>query len=361
MKKMNREVDELIESCSVVLDNESESVKKLVNILKESMVKLRDELGSTRRLFENSLRDMSELNSRLRAENETLNKKYKTVLNEFCDILNLEGFTHADEANESMDKIIESIKLQITDKAKAESELIRNNMELTKVNRELDEFAYIVSHDLKAPLRAINSLSCWIEDDIKHLLANDSLKNFEILRGRVTRMEEFINAILTYTKTCNTKMPMSITDTGSLVQDIFETTYCPNTITLHKDTEFPTLITESVKLQQVLANLISNSIKYNNKESGWVKVGCIELEEFCQFYVEDNGPGIDEKFHQKIFKIFQTLDAKDEKESTGIGLSIVKRIIEDHQGKIWVESQEGAGCKFSFLWPKINELTYKTA
>lgn len=358
---MNKLVEELIIKCSIDPSKEKTEIRSLISLLNETIVRLQDDLNSTRRLFENSLRDMSELNARLRNENELTSKQYKSILNEFCDQLSVQGFDGVEqESKDTIMMVVDNIKRKISEKLEAESNLIKNNFDLMKVNRELDEFAYIVSHDLKAPLRAINSLSSWIEEDIKHLLKGESANNFNTLRRRVSRMEEFINAILTYTKTCNSKMPMSLTDTGALVDDIFENTYKPEGLSLIKENVFPTLITESIKLQQVLSNLITNSIKYNDKENGWVKVGCIELEDQCQFYVEDNGPGIDAKFHQKIFKIFQTLDAKDEKESTGIGLSIVKRIIEDHQGKIWVESTEGKGCKFSFLWPKNTEATLKT-
>jgi PAS domain S-box-containing protein len=223
---------------------------------------------------------------------------------------------------------------------------------LEKNNKELDQFAYIVSHDLKAPLRAISNLSSWLEDDLGSSLSGENKDNLATLRGRVKRMEALINGILQYSKVGRENVPSQTVDVATLLEDVIELLSPPPHIRVDITGPMPRIETPRILLHQVFSNLISNAIKYNDKEAGVVSVGFTEKESCFEFWVEDNGPGISPEYHETIFVIFQTLQARDKYESTGIGLTIVKRILAAVGGKINVVSTVGKGSKFIFNWPK---------
>lgn len=239
----------------------------------------------------------------------------------------------------------------LTDKKNAEQKLKEYTHRLEKSNKELDQFAYIVSHDLKAPLRAISNLSLWLQEDLGASLSDDNKNNLTMLRNRVVRLETLINGILEYSKAGRAQVTTERVDVFDLINDVIEMLAPPAHISVQVDSQIPAIEAPRVLLVQVFSNLIGNAIKYNDKAQGLVKIYCMEKEKHFEFVIEDNGPGIPEEFYEKIFVIFQTLQARDKFESTGIGLTIVKRIIEECGGKIWVESTVGAGSKFSFSWP----------
>ena len=221
-----------------------------------------------------------------------------------------------------------------------------------KRNQELDEFTHIVSHDLKAPLRAISNLSVWIEEDLDDRLDDDTRKNLELLRSRVSRMQTFIESLLRYAKVGKEKMPKEIVVVKDLLADVVDSLAAPQTFKIVIEGVMPTLNTQKIRLQQVFSNLISNSIKHHPTQVGKVIITCKEDSEFCHFSVTDDGQGIAKEHSQRIFGIFQTLASKDNSESTGIGLSIVKKIVESQGGTIQLESELGKGSTFYFSWRK---------
>ena len=195
------------------------------------------------------------------------------------------------------------------------------------------------------------SLSEWIEEDSAGQLTPESKHNLELLRGRALRMESLIHGILAYSKAGKKREDKSEVDIKNMLDEIIDSLNPPAHIKIHVASDLPIVEAEAIKLQQVFSNIISNSIKYMDKEEGEVTVGFISLPDSYQFYIQDNGPGIEKEYHTRVFKIFQTLSTRDEVESTGIGLSIVKKIVEEHGGKIWIDSGKGEGSKFSFTWP----------
>ena len=246
----------------------------------------------------------------------------------------------------------ESLRLRAQELRWTAQNLAQTTNVLRKRNQELDQFAYVVSHDLKAPLRAIANLSSWIEEDLSDSMTEDTLHQMNLLRGRVHRMEALIEGLLQYSRVGRIQVPSEMVKVENLLAEIIDSLAPPSGFEVKVEPGMPTLVTERLLLQQVFSNLISNAIKHNRAESGHVKISVKELDDFYEFSVEDDGPGIDPQYHDKVFVIFQTLEARDKVENTGIGLSLVKKIVEGQGGSISLESAEGEGATFRFTWPK---------
>ncbi|MBL1178881.1 sensor histidine kinase [Pantanalinema sp. GBBB05] len=228
--------------------------------------------------------------------------------------------------------------------------LARTTALLKKRNQELDQFAYVASHDLKAPLRAIANLSEWLEEDLDELLPTESRHQMQLLRGRVHRMEALINGLLEYSRIGRLEAEIEPVDVNALLMEVIDSLALPPTFTIIVGKNMPTLKTKRLLLGQVFANLISNAVKHHPHDHGQVTISVQSQGGHYEFAVSDDGNGIAPEYHNKIFTIFQTLEARDTKESTGIGLSIVKKIIETEGGSITVDSQVGAGATFRFTW-----------
>ncbi len=227
---------------------------------------------------------------------------------------------------------------------------------LEKTNKELDKFASIVSHDLKAPLRAIGNLADWIEEDGGPTFSPEVRTNFNMIKQRIKRMEDLIQAILDYSKADKRVGDQINVDTRELIRETVEFIGLPEKAIVHIPENMPVMVTDKTRLSQVFSNLIGNGVKYNDKDIPEITIGFETHENGWTFSIKDNGPGIDPKFHEKVFVIFQTLNRRDDVESTGVGLAIVKKIIEDEGGKIWIESEPGNGADFKFFWPKVKKV-----
>lgn len=241
--------------------------------------------------------------------------------------------------------------VDIRDRKNMEEKNARLIHELEYTNNELKDFAYIVSHDLKAPLRAIGSLSQWIYADYKDKFDADGKAQLDLLMNRVNRMQNLIEGILEYSRAGRMMEEMVRVDLSTTVTEVIDSLSPAENIRINIDDPLPTVICEKTRIRQVFANLIGNAIKYMDKPQGDIHVGCRQENGFWKFSVRDNGPGIEEKYYEKVFQIFQTLKPRDQFESTGIGLTIVKKIIEMYGGKIWIESKVGEGSTFYFTLP----------
>ncbi|MFN3529801.1 MAG: PAS domain-containing protein [Bacteroidia bacterium] len=232
----------------------------------------------------------------------------------------------------------------------ASREIAKKNADLESVVMELDQFAYIVSHDLKAPLRAINNLVNWIAEDLGDSLSKEVESHFTLLRSRTERMGLLIDGILEYSRAGRSQSELVGFELGSLVKEVLQLLGIGDNGVQVELGELPFLHTEKLKLQQVLSNLISNARKYGTSEKPWIRIWSESQSETCsRIFVADNGPGIPAAYQDQIFNIF-TMLKKPEDNSTGIGLAIVKKIVEERGGKVWVESTPGNGACFIVDW-----------
>jgi light-regulated signal transduction histidine kinase (bacteriophytochrome) len=224
--------------------------------------------------------------------------------------------------------------------------------QIEQVNKQLNEFVYIVSHDLKAPLRGIKSLATFLEEELGNDAKPEVKELLSLLQSRTDRMQIMIESILRYSRLANNKGEMENVDLSKLIPGIVDLLSAPSHIRIVVTDDLPILYAEKIKVHEVFQNLITNAIQYNNKQEGLIKIGYIEHPEEYEFFVSDNGIGIREEFFSKIFGVFQTLQPKDKQDSTGIGLTIVQKIVEQYGGRIWLESETGIGTTFRFTWKK---------
>ena len=235
---------------------------------------------------------------------------------------------------------------------KRTSALETTNLALEAANTELKDFAYIISHDLKAPLRAVSQLSYWIREDHGDNLGDEGKEKISLLINRVKRMDGLINGILQYSRIGRTREKKEKINLNTLVHRVLDAISSPEEIDIAILNSLPTITGDPTRMEQIFQNLLSNAIKFMNRPDGIIQVRCDDEKSKWRFSVKDNGPGIDPKYHDRIFKIFQTLSSRDEQENTGIGLTLVKKIVELYGGKVWVESEVSQGSTFFFTLPK---------
>ncbi len=249
--------------------------------------------------------------------------------------------------------------VDITERKKAEKALEKLNKDLElavlnlgRSNKELQDFAYVVSHDLKAPLRGIKTLAQWISTDYAGSLDENGRDQLNLLLSRANRMHNLIDGVLQYSRVGRVKEEKVQVNLNELLAEVVDSIAPPESISITVENELPAIECERTRITQVFQNLLSNAVKFMDKQEGQVRIGCVEEDSFWKFSVADNGPGIEEKYFEKIFQMFQTLAPRDDVESTGVGLTVAKKIVELYGGKIWVESKVGQGSTFLFTLPK---------
>ncbi len=257
------------------------------------------------------------------------------------------------EVNLGGEIMFTAIIQDITERKKMEEDL-RNS------NAELERFAYVASHDLKAPLRAIDNLSQWIREDLGEALQGESRENMDLLQKRVQRMENLLNDLLEYSRADRTDSESDITDARSLVEDITTLLVPKAGFTIMPSAELAEIEVTRIPLQQVLHNLVSNALKHHDKETGTIEIDVTTRKKHHTFSVKDDGPGIEETYHEQIFDMFRTLRPRDEVEGSGMGLALVRKIVRRQGGDIWLESAPGAGTTFFFTWPVLKAQENKT-
>jgi len=276
----------------------------------------------------------------------------------------------ADGKNMPILKIVSSITLDghshllyvfvdLTERKEAEKamEKLNRNLESTirkleRTNKELQEFTYVAAHDLKTPLRAIGVLAHWISTDYADKFDEQGQEQVKLLVERAERMSKLVDSLLEYSKTGEPSQKREEVDLNAVLSEVIAEIDPPENIEIAIENDLPAVMCDKMRMVQVFGNLLNNAVKYIDKPKGQIKVGCVEQDGFWKFSVADNGPGIEHRYFERIFKIFQTLSPRDGTDGTGIGLSIVKKIVELNGGRVWVESKPDEGSTFLFTLPK---------
>ncbi len=246
----------------------------------------------------------------------------------------------------------------IAERKRAEQQLEQSNKnlesavrDLERANNELKNFAHIAAHDLKAPLRSIGTLAGWISNDYADKFDKEGKENIELMAAKAKQMAILVDDVLRYSKLGQEDFKKEPVALKAVVSAVVNEIALEN-IEVSIADELPTLMCGRTHTWQIFQNLIGNAVKYMDKPNGRIQIGCIEQGDFWQLSIADNGPGIEQKSFEKIFQMFKTLKRRDGVESTGIGLAIVKKLVELNGGKVWVESEHGQGSTFFFTLPK---------
>jgi len=330
------------------LKNGLNDIDQFFNAVNDSYNNFEEQIAMLQRAMKISSDELFEANQKLREEAQGLkeiNKDLQSILNsmnlENKFIANSKNLNSADYVKEQAAEIIR-INLQ-------REELLQN---LEKQNQALNEYAHVVSHDLKAPLRSIDTLINWFKEDNATLLDENNTKSLDLILSNVEKMDLLIKGILDYSTIDKQEIDDRWIDINQSIDDITRTISVPKNLEIVVKNPMPTLFGNDFRFKQLFQNLIQNAIKYNDKAQGIIEIGCAEKEKEFEFYIRDNGKGIPERYQHKIFNLFSKLENNDQ--SSGIGLSIVKKIIDLYGGTIWLESQEGTGTTFYFTLPKLN-------
>jgi PAS domain S-box-containing protein len=253
-----------------------------------------------------------------------------------------------------------SMATDITARRKIELELEAKQAELLRSNKDLEQFAYVASHDLKAPLRAIDLLVQWITEGLAGYDANNVQENLGLLGKRTQRLNRLLDDLLAYSRAGRKVGAHRMVDAHALVQDIIQMLNPPPTVSVSIEGKLPAFKTHPTPLETVLRNLISNAIKHHPGPQGRIVVSCQEQSDQYVFAVEDDGEGIPPQYAERVFEMFQTLKPRDQVEGSGMGLAIVNRIVQWQSGRVWFEpAPSGRGAVFKFQWKKNQPLAAK--
>ena len=254
---------------------------------------------------------------------------------------------------------------EIADRRRAERELqalnetleervTQRSAEAKRRADELEQFAYVTSHDLKAPLRGIANLADWLQEELAGKLSEETVEHFMLLQDRVGRMQALIEGLLEYSRVGKSRGSVERVDTRALLEETLDMLSMPAGVEVDIAPAMPDLYADRLRLGQVFSNLIGNAIKHHPGEQPHVRITAREVGDFYEFSVADDGPGIAPQYHDKVFMMFQTLTPKDLGSDSGIGLALVKKIVEEQGGSVSLDSEEGKGSTFRFTWPKVS-------
>ena len=247
-----------------------------------------------------------------------------------------------------------SLAMDITERRAIERALEQKSEELERSNRDLEQFAYVASHDLKAPLRAIEILVEWLQEDLTTFEGGEVQQNLALLKQRTARLHRLLDDLMAYSRAARKPGEIHEVDTRLLTTDLFTLLAPPASMRTEASTSLPLIRAHQAPLEQVLRNLINNAIKHHPTKDGRVRVYAQDKGDELLFAVEDDGTGIPQEYAEKVFQMFQTLQPRDDMEGSGMGLAIVKRIVEWQGGRIWFHGGPGGcGTVFKFTWKKL--------
>ncbi|RUR86749.1 ATP-binding protein [Chlorogloeopsis fritschii PCC 9212] len=280
-----------------------------------------------------------EITERKRVEHEL--RQYKGHLEELVN-----------QRTAELEKANEQLQQEIIQRQQSQEKMGQLLIELESANKELNDFAYVVSHDLKAPLRGINSLSEWLLADYADKLDDEGKELINLLIHRVKKLHNLIEAILQYSRVGRIKETIKQVNLNEIVTDVIELFQPLENIQIEIANQLPVVNCEKTRIEQVFQNLLGNAIKFMDKPQGKIVIACLEENNEWKISITDNGPGIEKQHFVRIFQMFQKLSDSKDLDSTGIGLALVKKIVEMYGGKVWVESEVGQGSTFFFTLKK---------
>jgi signal transduction histidine kinase len=329
----------------------NESLKDFINAVDSSYDNFDQQSAMIQRAMSISSDELFTANRQLQkeaSEQKQLIDKLKNVINtlKFYDLKEGNAIENLDLSGSKLVDFIDNQTKEIIEINKQKEFLLN---ELAHQNQELSDYAHMVSHDLKSPLRSIDTLTSWLKDDYHDKLDDNGKNSIKLIRNNVEKMDTLINGILEYSTIGKNQIEIYDVNIDMLIDDILNIIQVPENITIIKH-NLPVIKGDKYRLQQLFQNLIDNAISYNDKEKGLIEIGVEDIGAFWQFYVKDNGKGIPEAYFNKIFKTFEKLDSGGN--STGIGLSIVRKIVELYEGQIWLNSQVNEGTTFHFTLKK---------
>jgi signal transduction histidine kinase len=351
--RLLREAIARAESSPIIPDRSSQKNASLINAkaAKAAMDRLKQEIGD----FQAVERQLLKIREQELARQENLRGWAQLGMTVVSILASLGALYLFDRIERDRQEGLRIMRSQAHDLVQLNKVLAHTNVMLGDRNRELDQFAYVASHDLKAPLRAIANLSEWIEEDLEGQASPEVQQHMNLLRKRVHRMEALINGLLDYSRVGRSKVPIETVNVATLLAEVIDSLDPPPTFRIEAKA-MPTIQARRLPLSQVFSNLISNAIKHchrddgSHRDDGKIWITAQRKDKFYEFAISDNGQGIAPEHQTRIFTIFQTLEPRDKTENTGIGLSIVKKIVETEGGKVWVESEPGKGATFRFTW-----------
>lgn len=330
----------------------NEDSQKFIEAVNHSYENYEDQFQMLQRAMSISSEELFEANKELK-EKATYQNQVIDKLNSVIQTLKIYDLPQNDkvvEIGSDSHSLVELIDKQTNEILAINNQREELLSELSHQNQELSDYAHMVSHDLKSPLRSIDALASWLHNDYIDVLDQEGVSHLKLIRDNVEKMDTLIKGILEYSTIGKTKIKNYDVDLQLLVDSILSTIHIPKHIDIKLINTLPTVKGDKFRLQQLFQNLIENAIRYNDKGDGFVEVNVEDSGNQWHFTVKDNGIGIKEKYFEKIFSVFQKLE--NNLNSSGIGLSIVKKIVELYKGTIWLESEPGVGTTFHFKLPK---------
>jgi light-regulated signal transduction histidine kinase (bacteriophytochrome) len=330
---------------------DKEDLQVFLKAVGDSYNNLEDQFKLTQRAMKISSDELFEANTALREETS----QQRLLLSKLQNVINVVQPSDILKSNRDKSKSIEGKNLANYIREQAE-QLIKVNkdqerllVELAIQNKELNDYAQIVSHDLKSPLRSIEALVSWIKEDFEDVLDKEGKTHLSLIVSHLEKMDALISGILKYSTINKEVRTEREVDLNRLVQDIIKLLHVPEYIEV-KMHQLPFINGDQFKLQQLFENLIDNAVSNMDKVNGRIDIISRDLDSKYQFEIKDNGKGIDAAYFDKIFQVFQKLE--NDSNSLGMGLSIVKKIITYYNGEIWLDSELGKGTSFFFTLPK---------
>ena len=328
---------------------ESGQLDGFLDAINRSYANYEDRLYMSQHAMKMSSDELYEANEKLKDEAKS-QKKIIDSFNQVVETLNLRTPGNKEKSLQPVDLalFIEEQAQEIIKINTQREELLIN---LENKNQVLSDYAHMVSHDLKSPLRSIDSLINWIIEDNKDIIQSQCSAEFELILQNLEKMDSLINGILNYSTIDQAELQSYEVDIDHLVNEVKEILHVPDTINITINDSLPIIRGDKFRLQQLFQNLIQNAVKSIDKPQGQIDIGVKERDQKWEFYIKDNGKGIGKKHYTRIFQIFEKID--NDQAATGIGLSIVKKIIDFYGGEIWLKSELGKGTTFYFTLPKL--------